>query len=214
MKTLIYLAKFPAVQCYRLWKILLWKCVLPLKTQLLSSLWRIKCGRNVRFMGRTIIRAYEKDAICIGDDVIFNSRDNRNLVGLAGPTILCVSKGGKLTIGNNSGLSAVVLNVRSSIQIGDNVKIGGNVRIFDHDFHPIEWDARRHPEQMDKTRVRPVVIGDDVFIGTNAIILKGTCIGERSIVAAGSVVFGLNIPPDSMVKGNPAVVVSRKINHA
>ena len=163
-------------------------------------------------MGRTIIRTHEKDAICIGDDVIFNSLDNVNLVGLKGATILCASKGSKIVIGNRTGLSASVLNSRGLIQIGDNVNIGGNVRIFDHDFHPIEWWARRKPEQTDKTRVRPVVIGDDVFIGTNAIILKGTHIGERSIVAAGSVVFGLNIPPDSIVKGNPAVIVKQKLS--
>jgi bifunctional UDP-N-acetylglucosamine pyrophosphorylase/glucosamine-1-phosphate N-acetyltransferase len=52
-------------------------------------------------------------------------------------------------------------------------------------------------------------IGDDCFIGTNSILLKGTKIGARSIVAAGSVVFGLQIPPDSLVKGNPAQIIRR-----
>ena len=56
-----------------------------------------------------------------------------------------------------------------------------------------------------------VIIGNDVFIGTNAIILKGTHIGDRSVVAAGSVVFGLEVPPDSIVKGNPAKVLSRRL---
>ena len=212
MKNLIFLVRCFIRQCYRFWKTFLWHFIFPLKTKILTLFWHIKCGKNVRFMGRTIIRTHEKDAICIGDDVIFNSLDNVNLVGLKGATILCASKGSKIVIGNRTGLSASVLNSRGLIQIGDNVNIGGNVRIFDHDFHPIEWWARRKPEQTDKTRVRPVVIGDDVFIGTNAIILKGTHIGERSIVAAGSVVFGLNIPPDSIVKGNPAVIVKQKLS--
>ena len=56
-----------------------------------------------------------------------------------------------------------------------------------------------------------MIIGNDVFIGTNAIILKGTHIGDRSVVAAGSVVFGLEVPPDSIVKGNPAKVLSRRL---
>ena len=65
---------------------------------------------------------------------------------------------------------------------------------------------------MERSNIRSkrIVIGDDVFIGTNAIILKGTQIGDRSIIAAGSVVMGLKIPPDSMVKGNPARIVSVK----
>ena len=62
-------------------------------------------------------------------------------------------------------------------------------------------EDRRH------IRSKPVVIEDDCFIGTNAIILKGTHLGARSIVAAGSVVAGLDVPADSMVKGNPAQVV-------
>ena len=213
MSNIIYLAKFPVRQCYRGWKILLWEFLLPIKAHILSSLWRIKCGKNVRFMGRTIIRTYDKEAISIGNDVVFNSCDNRNLVGLTGPTILCACKGARIEIGSQTGFSSVVINSRSRIEIGNNVNVGGNTRIFDHDFHPLEWRARRHPEQGEKTRVKPVVIEDDVFIGTNAIILKGTHIGARSIVAAGSVVFGLDVPHDSLVKGNPAVVVKQMKNH-
>ena len=211
MRNLISIVRCFLKRCYRFWKTFLWYFIFPLKTRILALFWGIKCGRNVRFMGRTIIRTHEKNSICVGNDVIFNSLDNINLVGLTGPTILCTSKDSKIIIGNGSGFSSVVLNSRGLIQIGDNVNIGGNVRIFDHDFHPLEWWARRKPEQIEKTRVSPVVIGDDVFVGTNAIILKGTRIGARSIVAAGSVIFGLDIPPDSIVKGNPAIIVKRNL---
>jgi acetyltransferase-like isoleucine patch superfamily enzyme len=47
-------------------------------------------------------------------------------------------------------------------------------------------------------------------VGTNAIILKGVTIGDRSIVAAGAVVFRGDYPPDSIIAGNPAVVVREK----
>ena len=53
------------------------------------------------------------------------------------------------------------------------------------------------------------LFADDCFIGTNAIILKGTHLGPRTIVAAGSVVFGLDVPADSMLKGNPARLIER-----
>ena len=198
---------FPAVALCRLWRGLYENLLSPLKTWMLSRIWKMKCGKGVRFWGKTIIRSYEHGAITIGDNVVFNSRVNTNLVGLTGPTILCANMGGKIKIGNESGFSSVVINSRVSVTIGSNVRIGGNVRIFDHDFHPLEAQARRRPEDGSKTRVKPVVIEDDVFVGTNAIILKGTHIGARAVVAAGSVVFGLNIPSDSLVKGNPAVVI-------
>lgn len=199
----------PAVACCRFWRMLQGCIFWPVKTAIIGRLWKIKFGAGVRFFGKTIIRAYDSGAIEIGRNVIFNSRVSTNLVGLLGPTILCANKGAKIRIGDESGFSSVVINARESVTIGNNVKVGGNVRIFDHDFHPIEWQARRPPENSGKTRVRPVVIEDDVFIGTNAVILKGTRIGARSVVAAGSVVFGLNVPPDSLVKGNPAVIVER-----
>jgi acetyltransferase-like isoleucine patch superfamily enzyme len=52
----------------------------------------------------------------------------------------------------------------------------------------------------------PVIIENDVWIGTGAVVLKGTRIGHGSIIGAGSVVSG-NIPPRSLVVGNPARVV-------
>lgn len=92
------------------------------------------------------------------------------------------------------------------------MNLGGNVRIFDHDFHPLEAEARRQStrEQAHHIRTAPVEIGDDVFIGTNAIVLKGVRIGDRSIVAAGAVVFKGEYPPDCLLAGNPAAIISQK----
>ena len=203
------LCLIPVVLLLRLWRRFFFSVCVPVKTLLLATVWRIECGRNVKFLGRTIVRSYDKSAIKIGDDVTFTSGVTSNLVGLNGPTILCADKGAKIEIGSSAGFSSVVINARSNVKIGQRVLVGGNVRIFDHDFHPLEARYRMPPENGRMTRVKPVEIEDDVFIGTNAIILKGTQIGARSIVAAGSVVFGLNVPPDSLVKGNPAVIVNR-----
>ena len=186
-----------------------------LKVLILSKIWHLECGKNVRFVGKTIIRAYEKGAIKIGDNCKFLSGTENNLVGLMNPTVLCAPMGARIEIGHDVGCSSVIIHAMESIRLGNYLNIGGNVRIFDHDFHALEWENRRPPQNGAAVRSKPVVIEDDVFIGTNAIILKGTHIGARSIVAAGSVVFGLDIPPDSMVKGNPAVIVTRrKVNHA
>ncbi|MGD0651920.1 MAG: DapH/DapD/GlmU-related protein [Verrucomicrobiia bacterium] len=56
-------------------------------------------------------------------------------------------------------------------------------------------------------KTAPIVVGDDVLIGVNAIILKGVTIGDRSIIGAGAVVTLKDILPDSVVAGNPARVV-------
>ena len=179
------------------------------KSRAICWLWGIGPGRSILFQGKTFIRAHKKGDITIGERVVFNSCFNTNSVGLTNPTFLDTRAGGKIMIGTHCGFSSVIISSRSSVRIGNNVLVGGNVRIFDHDFHAVEWEKRRPPECRSAARTKPVEVQDDVFIGTNAIILKGTRVGARSIIAAGSVVFGLDIPPDSLVKGNPAVIVQR-----
>ena len=180
-------------------------------TRFYAFVWGVKHGKRMLFQGKAIIRTRRRGEIILGDNVIFNSQTDTNLVGLLGPTILDTLGGGRIEIGDDSGFSSVVMSSHSSITIGSHVKVGGNVRIFDHDFHSLDPAARRQGAiDLLHVRTQPINIEDDVFIGTNAIILKGTRIGARSIVAAGSVVFGLDIPPDSMVKGNPAIIANRK----
>ena len=173
-------------------------------------LWGIETNGPFLFRGRAWIWTRRRGEIRLGRNVIFSSRKSLNTVGLTGPTILETREGGRIEIGDDSGFSSVVMSSRSSITIGNGVNIGGNTRIFDHDFHSLRAEDRRDGAR-DKANVRtkPIVIGDDCFIGANAILLKGTRLGARTIVAAGSVVFGLETPPDSLVKGNPACVVPR-----
>jgi acetyltransferase-like isoleucine patch superfamily enzyme len=103
------------------------------------------------------------------------------------------------------------------IEIGSHCLVSWNVGIADSDFHPIEpaqrlIDARalapylkdRPPRPTLKTA--PVKIGDNVWIGMNAVILKGVTIGENSVVAAGAVVTK-SVEPNTVVAGNPATVV-------
>ena len=181
-----------------------------LRTPLLAWVWGVQHGKRLIFQGRTIIRTRQNGEIVLGDMVIFNAQHSANLVGLTGPSILETLGGGKIIVGDRSGFSSVVISSHSSITIGSRVKMGGNVRVFDHDYHAHEAEYRCTPEDRKHIRTKPVVIEDDCFIGTNAIILKGTHLGARTIVAAGSVVFGLDVPADSMVKGNQAEIVERK----
>jgi len=103
------------------------------------------------------------------------------------------------------------------IDIGSHCLISWNVGIADSDFHPLEPAQRLIDTQAlapffkdrparPKLKTAPVRIADNVWIGMNAVILKGVTIGENSIVAAGSVVTK-SIPPNTVVAGNPAVIV-------
>jgi acetyltransferase-like isoleucine patch superfamily enzyme len=96
--------------------------------------------------------------------------------------------------------------VARSIRIGKHCLLAGDVRIADYDGHPIDAQRRRAGEPAPAEAIRPVVIGDDVWIGNEARILKGVTIGDRSIVGTGAVVTR-DVPPDVVVAGNPARVV-------
>lgn len=188
------------------------RCVDILRSYCYNVFWGIKSGAGCRFFGSAIIRTRRQGTINLGKNVVFVSRHKMNLVGLMNKTIIDTRGGGHLIVGDRSGFSSVVISTRSSISIGKDVKCGGNVRIFDHDFHSLDPECRRGINDRLFIRTKPIIIGDDCFIGTNSIILKGTELGPRTIVAAGSVVFGLKTPPDSLVKGNPAVVVKMVAN--
>jgi acetyltransferase-like isoleucine patch superfamily enzyme len=135
-----------------------------------------------------------------------------NRAGLTNPVLLETLGKGMIRIGDDSGGSAVVISSRSGVTIGKSVCLGANVRIYDHDFHPLDSGKRRlsRNEQAAHLRTEPVTIGDEVFVGANAFILKGVTIGDRSIVAAGSVVFRGEYPADCMIAGNPASIVGGK----
>jgi acetyltransferase-like isoleucine patch superfamily enzyme len=167
-----------------------------------------KLGRGFRSTGAIRIKARAAGSITIGDHVRLLAHWRSNRVGLCGPVILHTWEGGRIEIGDHTGASAVVISSRSGVKIGRHVNIGGNVRIFDHDFHALDADVRRGPRGCDDCATKPVTIGDDVFIGAQSIILKGVSIGDRAVIGAGSVVTK-DVPADSIAAGNPAVVVKR-----
>jgi acetyltransferase-like isoleucine patch superfamily enzyme len=97
------------------------------------------------------------------------------------------------------------LAVADSVRIGRHCLVAGGVSISDNDGHPIDAMARR-TQPAPPEAIRPVVIGDDVWIGARSVILKGVTIGDRAIVGCGSVVTK-SIPADVVVAGNPARIV-------
>jgi len=89
-----------------------------------------------------------------------------------------------------------------SVVIGSRCLIGDAVLILDSDFHDLSAEGRHSRPAV----TSPVVLEDNVFIGSRVIILKGVTIGKDSVVGAGSVVVR-SIPPGVIAAGNPAKVI-------
>lgn len=110
---------------------------------------------------------------------------------------------GDETVINNS---AFILSEGASIRIGRRGLFGPELQIMDSNSHQLVLERRRLPDDDP----RPVVIGDDVFIGARVTILKGATIGDGCIIAAGCVVPSSFIaPPLSVIAGNPARVIGK-----
>ena len=127
---------------------------------------------------------------------------NRILSEFFKPCSIYTAQNSSLVIGNYSGFSGVSIFCSKSISIGDYVNCGGNVSIWDTDFHPMDYKLRRL-NKMESIESKPISIGNDVFIGANSIILKGVTIGDKSIIGAGSIVTK-DIPCNEIWAGNPA----------
>lgn len=96
--------------------------------------------------------------------------------------------------------------IADRVTIGRDCLLAAGVSIMDMDGHPLNAAARRAGQPTPPDQVRAVRIGDDVWVGSESIILKGVTVGDRAIVAARSVVTK-DVPPDTIVAGNPARIV-------
>ena len=110
-------------------------------------------------------------------------------------TRFTVASGGKLTIGDNVRINNNCrFACRYNIEIGEGAEFGPGVLVYDHDH-----DFRAEGGLKDnKFTTDSVKIGKNVWVGANAIILKGTTIGDNSVVAAGSVLKG-NFPANTLI---------------
>lgn len=103
--------------------------------------------------------------------------------------------------------SRVHFDHRGGITVGDRCVISAGVNLLTHDFSMDRVAERRLGIKGDELfRTAPIEIGDQSFIGMNAMILPGVTIGTGAIVAAGSVVTK-DVPEDTVVGGNPASVI-------
>lgn len=113
-----------------------------------------------------------------------------------------VVDGGRLTLGhgtNVNGLGTRLLCAQE-VTIGASCTLSWDVQVLDNDFHALTVDGVERPS------VAPVRIGDRVWVGTRAVVLKGVTIGDGAVVAAGAVVTR-DVPAGAVVAGVPARVI-------
>jgi len=112
-------------------------------------------------------------------------------------------KNAKLTLGSGFFNSNIKIRCTKCITIGRDVAISHDVTIMDSDAHEIVADG------YEKTL--PVIIGNHVWIGTRATILKGVTIGDGAIIAAGAVI-SKDVPPNCVVAGVPGKIIKKNMD--
>jgi len=164
----------------------------------------VKVGRGMRSFGIPLVDVWIGSSFTIGDNFLMNNGKLFNAIGRQQSCCFIVQRNGVLKIGNNVGISDTAIVCYKSVTISDNVTIGGNVVIYDTDFHSLNKEHRQDwAVDMQNTKCAPVIIERDAFIGAHSTILKGVTIGEGAIVGAGSVVTK-SIPKNEIWAGNPA----------
>ncbi len=160
------------------------------------STWVVKrqlasCGAGFLARNHRMISKDRDSEIHVGKDVILDR-------GVK----LWLSNGARLYIGDNSYLAngSMVLS-QQEVLIGRHCSISWHVLIMDSSSYAVGYLG-----EEPQIRLGPVVIGDHVWIGCRAVILKGVSVGDGAVIANNAVVTR-DVPAGSMVAGNPARVI-------
>lgn len=159
----------------------------------------IEIGANLEIGNKHLTKSKTETQIKIEQNGYLNVQSH--FIVYAG-TFIHILKGAKLTLGGGSFFNE---NVRvicgANIRIGENTAIGPDVIIRSADGHQI----------IGSQSAKEIIIGNHVWIGQRAIILKGVTIGDGAVIGAGSIVIS-DIPPHSLAAGSPAKVLRLNIN--
>lgn len=164
----------------------------------------VHLAKSIRLDKDSKVYAYPNTSIVIGENVYLRSNPIGYHTGIPFPTTIITDKqGASISIGDNCRLNGVCVHAQRSISIGNNCVIAAGVNIIDANGHQVISSNRT----VGRDDPKPIRIGNNVWIGVNALILKGANIGDNSVVSAGSVVGGGDYPQNSLIQGNPAKVV-------
>ena len=173
----------------------LWQRIKDIYTTWLVKRKLTTCGTNLRGRNPGMFFLAEDSEVHIGNHVMLE-KDVR----------ISTSVGAKISIGDNTYLGeGSNLLAGRDITIGRNCSISWHVLIMDNSSHPLGFSG-----ETPVTKVGPIHVQDHVWIGCRAVILKGVTVGEGSIIANNAVVTK-DVPPRTMVAGNPAKVVKEDV---
>jgi len=147
----------------------------------------VKLGGGTTVIGKPLVLNLG-GKISIGNNVTLNSSNFGYHTNMYGPVKLIADrKNASIVIGDNTRIHGSCIHAWKRIEIGNNCLIAANCTIIDANGHSLSMDA---PSKRITTVDEPeeITIGNDVWIGLNAIILKGVKIGEGSVVGAGEIV--------------------------
>jgi len=165
----------------------------------------LSIGKNTRIDYKTIVRIWNSGNIIIGNKTRLQSNQRGAHTAKPFPATLFVDKKNALIeIGDNSIIGAAYIHAQKKISIGNKCVISSGVNIMDSNAHILLSNNRT----VGRDEPKEIIIGNNVWIALNSIVLKGTTIGDNCVVAAGSVVKGI-FPENSLIQGNPAKVIKQ-----
>jgi acetyltransferase-like isoleucine patch superfamily enzyme len=138
--------------------------------------------------------------------VILTSRNRGYHLNIHAPVKLFADRpGAEIRIGAETRIAGSCIHAQRSVVIGKRCLIAGDCQIVDSNGHELSFPNVQNRLRTDGAS-SPIVIEDDVWLGTNTVVLPGVRIGRGAVIGANSVVSA-NIPAMSVARGNPAEVV-------
>lgn len=166
---------------------------------------KVSFGDRLVLKGVPLVKRTPGSVISLGHDVTIVSYSMDTALGINHAFKMeTLQPDAIIRIGDHVGISGGTLCAVTHIELGSRSILGANVTIVDSDFHPMftGWRLRR----SDNVQSAPVVLEENVFVGTGTYVLKGVRIGRNSVIAAGSVVMR-DVPANAVAGGNPAKVL-------
>ena len=163
-----------------------------------------KVGKGLSVRGWVHLHISPKADVIIGNDVMLKSGFADNPTACSLRTGISCARGARMVIGDKAGLFGVTIICLKSVTIGSETLIAGGTHIYDSDFHSLDPVARIGGD--DEAETLPVSIGNQCWIGSRCLILRGVTIGDQAVIGAGSVVTK-DVPPRQVWAGNPARLI-------
>ena len=180
----------------------LWNLADIISIQIFFKLILILRGAKVPFSAKiSIFKINWPHQLSIGQNCVFENN-------LAFKYDSIWRKGSNIIIGDNVFIGHnTEFNISERISIGNDCLIASNCKFIDH-YHG--FSVVNKPVRLQEPKISPIIIEDNVWIGTSCIILKGVTIGSGSIIGAGSLV-NRNVPPNEIWCGSPASQKKKRV---